>query len=145
MILGIGNDLVDCRRIENTINRYGNRFIDRLFTAQEQKRMTQKFHHASGYAKLFAMKEAILKALGTGLTRGIIWHDIEIYREFNTPPTVKLSGRAEKILHELTPSGHFARIHVSVSDEWPYAQAFAIISLISNRLEEMTKHVTKSN
>jgi holo-[acyl-carrier protein] synthase len=132
MIVGIGNDLVDSRRIEHTINRYGKRFIDRLFTAQEQSRVTQQFHQASGYAKLFAMKEAILKALGTGLTQGILWNDIEIHREINKPPTVKLSGRAEKILQKLTPNEHLACIHISVADEWPYAQAFAIISLIPN-------------
>jgi len=128
MILGIGIDLVDCRRIEKTMKRFGSRFLDRVYTVQEQKRISQKFNHAAGYAKLFAMKEATLKALGTGLTNGITWHDIEIFREFECAPSVELSGAAQEILRKLTPKGYKAHIHISVSDEWPYAQAFAMIS-----------------
>lgn len=128
MILGIGNDLVDCRRIEKTLKRFGSSFVTRVFTPQEQNRINQRFHQAAGYAKLFAMKEAILKALGTGLTNGIVWHDVEIFREFKGPPRVELSGRAEKVLKDHTPEGYIAHVHISVSDEWPYAQAFAIIS-----------------
>lgn len=130
MILGIGNDLVDCRRIEKTLKRFESRFLNRLFTAQEQKRIEQKFNHSAGYGKLFAMKEATLKALGTGLTKGITWHDIEIFREYENAPSVELAGVAMEILEKLTPKGHKAKIHISVSDEWPYAQAFAIISAI---------------
>jgi holo-[acyl-carrier protein] synthase len=129
MILGVGNDLVDCRRIEQAVNRFGSRFIDRVFTHQEQTRMNQRSHHIAGYAKLFAMKEAILKALGTGLTNGIVWHDIEIFREIKGAPRAELSGAAQEILKKQTPPGHTAHVHVSVSDEWPYAQAFAIISV----------------
>ncbi|MCE3231639.1 MAG: 4-phosphopantetheinyl transferase [Alphaproteobacteria bacterium] len=131
MILGIGNDLVDCRRIENTLKRFGSRFVNRVFTSQEQARIAQRSHQAAGYAKLFAMKEAVLKALGTGLAKGIIWHDIEIFREFKEAPRVELSGVAREVLKNQTPAGYAPHLHVSVSDEWPYAQAFAIISVIS--------------
>ena len=130
MILGIGNDLVDCRRIEQTVNRFGSRFIDRVFTHQEQMRMNQRSHRIAGYAKLFAMKEAILKALGTGLANGILWHDIEIFREIKSAPRAELSGAAQETVKKQTPPGHTAHIHISVSDEWPYAQAFAIISVM---------------
>jgi holo-[acyl-carrier protein] synthase len=130
MILGIGNDLVDCRRIEKTMKRFGGRFLDRVFTDQEQGRMKLKFSQPAGYGKLFAMKEAISKALGTGLTKGITWHNIEIYREFEKPPSVQLSGPAQEIISNMTPKGYKAIIHISVSDEWPYAQAFATISAI---------------
>lgn len=128
MILGIGNDLVDCRRIEKTIERFGSRFVNRVFTEQEQFRMSQRVNQIPGYGKLFAMKEAILKALGTGLAKGIGWHDIQIYRALNQPPQAKLSGAAVALVKALTPEGFSHHIHVSVSDEWPYAQAFAIIS-----------------
>lgn len=128
MILGIGNDLVDCRRIEKTMKRFGSRFLNRVFTPQEQNRISQRSNQAAGYAKLFAMKEATLKALGTGLTKGIIWQDIEISREFMNGPYVELSGMAKEILIKQTPEGYKAYAHISVSDEWPYAQAFAMIS-----------------
>ena len=129
MILGIGNDLVDCRRIERTLKRYGDRFVNRLFTPQEQRRISHRTNQSEGYAKLFAMKEAILKALGTGLAKGITWQDIEIFREFQSAPSAELSGAAQEHLKRLTPEGYKAHIHVSVSDEWPYAQAFAIMSI----------------
>lgn len=128
MILGIGNDLIDCRRIEKTLQRFGGLFVDRVFTPQEQARMNQRVDQAAGYAKLFAMKEAILKALGTGMTKGIIWHNVEIFREFKQAPHAELSGAALELVKQQAPAGYRAYIHVSVSDEWPYAQAFAIIS-----------------
>ncbi len=132
MILGIGNDLVDCRRIEKMLKRFGPRFVNRVFTPQEQKRISQRRCQAAGYAKLFAMKEAILKALGTGLANGIVWHDVEIFREFKDAPRTELFGMAQKVLKNQTPAGYIAHVHISVSDEWPYAQAFAIISATPN-------------
>lgn len=128
MILGIGNDLVDCRRIEKTLKRFGPRFINRIFTSQEQHRMSKRVNKVEGYAKLFAMKEAILKAMGTGLTNGIVWKDVEIFREFQNAPRAELSGAARECIKNQTPMGYIAHVHISVSDEWPYAQAFAIIS-----------------
>ena len=132
MILGIGNDLVDCRRIEKTLERFGARFVNRVFTPQEQKRINQQSNQAAGYAKLFAMKEAILKALGTGLAGGIIWHDVEIFREFKSAPRAELFGAARDVIKSQTPAGYTVHLHISVSDEWPYAQAFAIISVTPN-------------
>ena len=129
MILGIGNDLVDCRRIEKALKKFDARFVGRVFTPQEQLRMGQRIDQAAGYAKLFAMKEAILKALGTGLAGGIGWHNVEIFREPNQAPRAELSGAAIELLKERTPEGFTAHVHISVSDEWPYAQAFAIISV----------------
>lgn len=128
MILGIGNDLVDCRRIKRTIEHYGLRFITRVYTVQEQARMNKRVDFIAGYAKLFAMKEALLKALGTGLAKNIQWLDIEIFREVGLAPCAEFSGAAWQILCQQVPSGYKAEIHLSVSDEWPYAQAFAIIS-----------------
>ena len=128
MILGIGNDLVDCRRIERALKRFNVRFVNRVFTSQEQLRMDQRVSQAAGYAKLFAMKEAILKALGTGLAGGIGWHNVEIFREQDQAPQAELSGAARNVVKKLTPEGFAAHVHVSVSDEWPYAQAFAIIT-----------------
>ena len=131
MILGIGNDLVDCRRIEKAVARFGARFVNRIFTPQEQFRVNQRVDQVAGYAKLFAMKEAILKALGTGLASGVSWHDVEIFRELNQAPRAELSGGAIKMVNAQTPEGFIAHVHISVSDEWPYAQAFAIISATS--------------
>ena len=128
MILGIGNDMIDSRRIDNALKQYGNRFINRLFTLQEQRRMNGRQDAVSGYAKLFALKEAVLKALGTGLAQGIFWRDIDIFREDGCAPRAELSGAALKILQSQTLPDHKAQVYISVSDEWPYAQAFAIIS-----------------
>jgi holo-[acyl-carrier protein] synthase len=129
MILGIGSDLIDCRRIEASINRFGDRFLNRVFTAQERLRINQRVERAAGYASLFAMKEAILKALGTGLAKGIAWHDIEIFREPQQAPHAALSGKALERLKSRTLAGYTAEVHITASDEWPYAQAFAIVSI----------------
>ena len=91
--------------------------------------MEQRINKVTGYANLFAMKEAILKALGTGLAKGILWHDIEIIRQPQQAPQAILMGKAQERLESLTPPHHLALIHISVSDEWPYAQAFAIVSV----------------
>ena len=136
MILGIGNDLVDCRRIEASINRFGNRFLNRVFTAQEQARINQRVSRAAGYANLFAMKEAVLKALGTGLAKGIVWHDVEIFRKPQQAPQVILAGKALERVKTLTPPQCMTDIHITASDEWPYAQAFAIVSIRPIQLEE---------
>jgi holo-[acyl-carrier protein] synthase len=128
MILGIGNDLVDCRRIKKSIDVYGLRFTSRIFTVQEQNRMLGRVDFIAGYAKIFAMKEALLKALGTGLAQGIFWHDVEISRQPGQPPQAQFYRSALKILRNKILPGYCEDIHVSVSDEWPYAQAFAIIS-----------------
>lgn len=128
MILGIGTDLVDCRRIEKLILKYENRFLNRIFTEEERARINIRHQRILGYAKLFAIKESVLKALGTGLAKGVTWHDITITREPWSAPQVQLKGEALLRLTSMTPPGYRPSIHVSVSDEWPYAQSFLVIS-----------------
>ena len=128
MILGIGNDLVDCRRIERIIHKFGQRFLDRVFTLHEQNRLKKRSAQASSFAKIFAAKEAVLKAIGTGMTQGTNWHQIEIKRIGNTPPSIVLSGAAHSHFQKLIPKDMEGNIHLSLSDEWPYASAFVILS-----------------
>ena len=135
MIIGLGSDLVDIRRIEHSLLRFGKRFEDRVFTPSEQEyarlRPGADIHAvASIYAKRFAAKESCAKALGTGL-RGIAWRDIEIVRSLNGVPEVRASGGASARLQEITPKGMKSQIFVSLSDEYPYAQAHVIISAVA--------------
>lgn len=129
MIIGIGNDLCDCRRIEAAIKRHGQRFLDRIFTKNEQSRLQARHQQAASYAKIFSGKEAILKAIGTGLTQGIFWTDIEVQRRPNSPPKVLLYNNAQKEFLKRIPPHMQGHIHLTLTDEWPYAQAFAIISI----------------
>ena len=124
MILGIGNDLVDIRRIEGIIQRQGQKFIDRIFTKSEQNRANSRAHPMASYAKMFAAKEAFIKALGTGLAKGVTWHNAEITRNPWGPPTINVTGAALDYLMLKTAS---FKIHLTMSDEFPYAQAFVII------------------
>lgn len=131
MIIGIGNDLCDCRRIEAVIHRHGARFLNRIFTTSEQERALKRTQQTSSFAKLFCAKEAVVKALGTGLTRGILWTDIEITRSPHHPPQVTLHNNAKNELDKRIPPDMEGHIHLAITDEWPYAQAFAIISAIT--------------
>ena len=131
MILGIGTDLVDCRRIEAIYQRFGEHFVKRLLSPSEEKLFSTRplSKEASGFlAKAFASKEAVLKALGTGLSQGIRWHDVIIGRTENRKPTVRLEGNALIQLKKLDSSFSHSQIDLSLADEWPYAQAFAIVS-----------------
>ncbi|WP_032112131.1 holo-ACP synthase [Candidatus Paracaedibacter symbiosus] len=128
MIIGIGNDLCDCRRIEATIGRHGQRFLDRIFTKNEQARILKRNQQVASFAKLFSAKEAVAKALGTGLTRGISWTDIEITRQEHQPPQVLLHNNAKTEFAKRIPMGMDGHVHLTITDEWPYAQAFAILS-----------------
>lgn len=128
MIVGIGNDLVDCRRIQRLIEKFGDRFITRVFTPAERQRMEKRTESAAGFAKIFAAKEAVLKAIGTGMTQGINWQQIEIQRDGNTPPRIVLSGIAKGHFDRLIPAPLTGNILLSLSDEWPYALAFVVIS-----------------
>jgi holo-[acyl-carrier protein] synthase len=129
MILGVGSDLIDIRRIEASIARFGPRFIDRLFTAEEKSRANRRDHaRAASYAKRFAAKEACAKALGTGLKKGVFWRDMGVSNLASGQPTMVLTGGAEHRLAALTPEGYKAFIHVSLTDDFPWAQAFVIIS-----------------
>ena len=131
MILGIGNDVIDIRRIESTISRFGERFIARIFTEVEQRKSERRVTRAASYAKRFAAKEACSKALGTGFRKGTFWRDMGVVNEPSGRPTMVLSGGALNHLERLTPPGHRAVIHLTLSDDFPYAQAVVIISAVA--------------
>ncbi|WP_120495445.1 holo-ACP synthase [Kiloniella sp. EL199] len=131
MILGIGNDLVDIRRIEKSLTKYGDRFTDRVFTEEEKKRATSRPDPVATYAKRFAVKEACAKALGTGLWRqGVLFTDIGVTNSSNGQPVLKLTGAAREHLNNIIPQGMTAQLHVTISDDYPHAQAFVIISAV---------------
>ena len=127
MILGIGSDLSDIRRIQASLDRFGDRFRSRCFTEIERRRSEAKPDAAASYAKRFAAKEACAKALGTGLRRGVFWRDMGVVNLRSGQPTLSLTGGAAARLAEMTPAGHRAVIHLSMTDDHPYAQAFVII------------------
>lgn len=128
MILGIGNDIIDIRRIEATIARFGDRFIERVFTETERRKSDRRRNRAASYAKRFAAKEACSKALGTGLRHGVFWRDMGVVNLPSGRPTLVLTGGAAAILASLTPAGHEARIDLTITDDFPMAQAIVIIS-----------------
>jgi holo-[acyl-carrier protein] synthase len=127
MIIGIGSDITDVRRIAKVIERHGDRFIDRVFTAAERERAERRRNRVETYAKRFAAKEACAKALGTGLRAGVWWRDMGVVNLPSGRPTMVLSGGAKRRLDAITPAGHEARIELTISDEGPMAQAFVII------------------
>jgi holo-[acyl-carrier protein] synthase len=133
MILGIGSDLIDVRRIARTIERHGERFLDRVFTATERGKAEGRAKRAETYAKRFAAKEACSKALGTGMRGGVWWRDMGVVNLPSGRPTMKLTGGAAARLARLVPPGYEADIHVSITDEYPLAQAFVIISAEPHR------------
>lgn len=128
MILGIGSDLVDIRRIERTIARFGGRFLDRIFTEAERRKCDRRANPAASYARRFAAKEACAKALGTGFRRGVFWRDLGVVNLPSGRPTMRLTGGALRQLAEITPSGMTARLDVTLTDEPPIAQAVVIIT-----------------
>lgn len=127
MIIGIGTDIVDIRRIERTIARFGERFLDRIFTAKERARAERKANRVETYAKRFAAKEACAKALGTGFRKGVFFRDIGVVNLPSGQPTLSLTGGASARLATLTPLGYAPRVELALTDEWPLAQAFVII------------------
>jgi holo-[acyl-carrier protein] synthase len=131
MIIGLGSDLIDVRRIEKTIERHGERFINRIFTDVEKAKSDKRAQRAASYAKRFAAKEACAKALGTGLNKGVYWRDMGVVNLPGGKPTMKLTGGALKRLQELTPPGYSAQIDLSMTDELPLAQAIVIISAVA--------------
>jgi holo-[acyl-carrier protein] synthase len=130
MIIGLGSDIVDVRRIASVIDRHGERFLRRIFTEIERSRAEQRANAAETYAKRFAAKEACAKALGTGLRRGVFWRDMGVINVSGGRPTMKLTGGALTRLRAITPAGCDARIDVSLTDEGPTAQAIVIISAV---------------
>jgi holo-[acyl-carrier protein] synthase len=133
MILGIGSDLVDIRRIAATLSRFGERFTHRLFTEGERRRCDRRAARAEGYARRFAAKEACAKALGTGFRQGVYWRDLEVINLPTGQPGMRLSGQAAAHLARLTPPGMQPAIHVSLTDDPPMAQAIVIISAVAPR------------
>lgn len=131
MIIGLGNDMVDIRRIEQTLERYGPRFVARIFTDVEQKKSDRRAQRAASYAKRFAAKEACSKALGTGFRRGVFWKDMGVVNEPSGRPTLQLTGGAREQLERITPAGHTARIQLTITDDFPYAQALVIIEAVA--------------
>jgi holo-[acyl-carrier protein] synthase len=130
VIIGIGSDLSDIRRIEQSVARFGERFTKRCFTDIERTRSERKPDRAASYAKRFAAKEACAKALGTGLRRGVFWRDMGVVNMRSGQPTMALTGGAAARLAEITPPGMKAVIHLSLTDDHPYAQAFVIIEAV---------------
>jgi len=134
MIIGIGSDIIDISRIQKVIERHGDRFLDRIFTDVERakagRRSGQTKLVAATYAKRFAAKEACAKALGTGIRHGVWWRDMGVVNLPGGRPTIKLAGGALARLESLIPAGHEARIDLTITDDWPLAQAFVIISAV---------------
>jgi holo-[acyl-carrier protein] synthase len=130
VIIGIGSDLTDIRRIEQTLERFGERFIERVFTDIERARSERRAGRVGSYAKRFAAKEACAKALGTGMRRGVFWKDMGVVNARTGEPTMVLTGGAAARLAELTPPGHASAVRLTLTDEHPYAQAFVIIEAI---------------
>lgn len=128
MILGTGNDLIDIRRIENSLERFGDRFIQRIFTEKEQAKSERRQNRAASYAKRFAAKEACSKALGTGLNHGVFWRDMGVSNLPSGKPTMVLSGGAQERLQAMVPEGFIAQIDLTITDDYPLAQAYVIIS-----------------
>ncbi len=130
MIIGIGADLSDIRRVQDTLDRFGERFTQRVFTQIERTRSERKGDRAASYAKRFAAKEACAKALGTGMRGGVFWRDMGVVNAPSGQPTLHLTGGAAARLKALTPPGMQGVIHLSLTDDHPYAQAFVVIEAV---------------
>ena len=131
MIIGLGSDLIDIRRVEQTLERYGARFVTRIFTEVEQKKSDRRAARAASYAKRFAAKEACAKALGTGLRAGVFWRDMGVVNLPSGQPTMKLTRGAARRLAEITPKGMTAQINLTITDDYPLAQAIVIITAVA--------------
>lgn len=130
MIIGLGSDLIDIRRVEKTLERHGDRFVQRVFTPIEQKKSDKRRMRAASYAKRFAAKEAMSKALGTGLSRGVYWRDMGVVNLPSGKPTMQLTNGALKQLESMMPEGMAPHIHLTITDDDPLAQAFVIIEAL---------------
>jgi holo-[acyl-carrier protein] synthase len=127
MIIGMGSDLIDIRRVEKSIERFGDRFTRRCFTEVERQKSDRRQNRAASYAKRFAAKEACSKALGTGIAQGVFWKDMGVVNLQGGKPTMVLTNGAGEKLASMMPAGHEPFIHVTITDEYPYAQAFVVI------------------
>jgi holo-[acyl-carrier protein] synthase len=131
MIIGIGSDICDARRIAKVIERHGDRFLDRIFTAAERAKADKRRNRVETYAKRFAAKEACAKALGTGFRAGVWWRDMGVVNLPSGRPTLELTGGAKRRLAAITPQGYEARVDLTMTDEGPLAQAFVVISAVA--------------
>jgi holo-[acyl-carrier protein] synthase len=139
MIVGIGSDIIDIRRVEQTLERFGDRFTHRVYTEVERARAERKpLERAATYAKRFAAKEACSKALGTGLKQGVFWRDMGVVNLPSGQPTMRLTNGAARRLEQLTPPGHTPHIHISLTDDYPLAVGFVIISAELNPIDPRT-------
>ncbi len=132
MIIGIGADLCNIDRIAETLERFGDRFVERVFTETERVRSEKRVERAASYAKRFAAKEACAKALGTGMRMGTAWREMGVVNLRSGRPTMELTGGAAQRLADLTPPGHRAIIHLTITDDKPFAQAFVVIEALPN-------------
>jgi holo-[acyl-carrier protein] synthase len=130
MILGLGSDITDVRRIAKVMEKHGDRFLTRVFTEIERAKADRRKNRAETYAKRFAAKEACAKALGTGIRSGVWWRDMGVVNKPSGQPTMALTGGARKRLDALTPKGHQAQIDLTITDEGPMAVAFVVISAV---------------
>src|SRR3954452_7342957 len=130
MIIGIGSDLIDITRIEKSLERHGQRFVQRIYTEVEQARSENRAARAASYAKRFAAKEACAKALGTGLAQGVFWRDMGVVNLASGKPTMRLTNGAAKRLSEMLPPGYRSAIHLTITDDFPLAQAFVVIEAL---------------
>ena len=144
MIIGLGSDIIDIRRIERSIARFGRRFVDRVFTEGEQERSDGRVNRAASYARRFAAKEACAKALGTGIDRSVFWRDMGVVNLGSGQPTMQLSGGALRRLRELTPDGMTAQIHLSLTDDHPLAQAMVLIEAVPKVADRQMRHVNEA-
>ena len=130
MIVGLGSDLIDIRRVEKSLERFGERFTQRVFTEIERAKSDRRAQRAASYAKRFAAKEACSKALGTGFRKGVFWRDMGVDNLRSGKPTMTLTGGAADCLSRLVPTGHRAEIHLTITDDFPLAQAFVLIEAL---------------
>jgi holo-[acyl-carrier protein] synthase len=130
MIIGLGNDIIDIRRIDKTLEKFGDRFVQRLFTEVEQKKSERRRNRSESYAKRFAAKEATAKALGTGFRKSVYWRDLGVVNLPSGKPTMKLTGGALKRLESITPEGMQPQISLTITDDYPMAQAIVIIMAV---------------
>lgn len=134
MIIGIGSDIIDIRRIERSVERFGERFLIRVFTPIEREKAESRRRRIDTYAKRFAAKEACAKALGTGIYRGVTWQQMEVVNLQGGRPTLKLTGAAAERLAQLTPPTLTAQVHLTLTDDHPWAQAFVVIEAVERHL-----------
>lgn len=131
MIVGLGSDIIDIRRIEKTLLKFGDRFVERVFTPIERKKSDSRKMRAASYAKRFAAKEACAKALGTGIAHGVWWKDMGVVNLPSGRPTMELTNSALRVFNRLIPEQHKGVIHLTITDDFPWAQAFVIIEAVS--------------